>query len=221
MTTVQAPHVRPSIVQPKPPTRWVVWGDSQLRRFTVDEYHHLIHTGCLSASDHVELIDGFIVNTMPKEPIHEAVVLNARRVVSEMLPAGWHVRTQSPVTLSGSEPEPDLSVAPGNELDWVHRHPGPADVPLVVEVANTSLASDRMTKAVVYAFDGVPVYIIVNLSDWRLEVYTDPTKGESSPVYRRRIDVTGSSSVTIPIPGAAPLTITADQLLPPQIRPKT
>jgi hypothetical protein len=190
----------------------------ELRRFSVDEYHRMIRDGYFTHDERFELLDGLIVRKMPKDSIHEAVLHRANRVLTAMLPTGWHVRMQSPVTLSTSEPEPDLSIAPGTELDWSTRHPGPAEVPLVVEVANSTLSDDRNWKAAVYSRDRLLIYLILNILDWRVEAYSDPSGEDPAPAYRRREDFVSGQSISLSIAGAV-VTVAVDDLMPPQIRP--
>src|SRR5205823_6450881 len=99
---------------------------------------------------------------------------------------GWHVRQQVPITLDTSEPEPDCCVAAGNRRDFLAHHPGPADVALVVEVADTTLDSDRRVKRPLYAEARIAVYWIVNLEDGQLEVYGDPSGPAAQPDYARQ-----------------------------------
>lgn len=68
------------------------------------------------------------------------------------------------------------------------RHPGAAEVGLVVEVSDASLSADRNRKKRVYARGGVPVYWIVNLVSDRVEVYSQPSGPAESPVYEHRQD---------------------------------
>src|SRR5215471_17641330 len=79
-----------------------------IHRFTVDQYHRMIAAGVFTPNDRVELLEGWIVDKMPQHPSHAAAisVLQARLV--PLLPPGWIVRVQSPITLPDSEPEPDL-----------------------------------------------------------------------------------------------------------------
>lgn len=191
-----------------------------VRRFTVAEYHRMIRDGYFAHDERFELIDGLILRKMPKDPIHEAVLFRSNRVLTGLLPAGWHVRMQGPVTMSTSEPEPDLSVAPGDELDWGDRHPGPADVPFVVEVSRTTLADDRQVKGPLYARAGILTYVILNVVDWRAEVYSDPSGDDPAPAYRHREDLTSGRRLTVPLPGSpAGLSVAVDDLLPPKLRP--
>ncbi len=174
MSTTTLTPALPAILPPLP-----------VRRFTVDEYHRMIETGILGEEDAVELLEGWIVPKMPRKPLHDATVSwIGNRVLSPRLPQGWCCRCQCAVTTAHSEPEPDLTVARGSELDYRFHHPGPADMALVIEVADSSLPRDRQTKARIYARAGVPVYWIINLVDGLVEVFTDPTGPVEEPSYR-------------------------------------
>jgi Uma2 family endonuclease len=58
--------------------------------------------------------------------------------------------------------------------NYVNSHPAPADIILVIEVADSTLNFDRNTKAPLYAAAGISEYWIVNLVDDRLEIYSQP-----------------------------------------------
>jgi Uma2 family endonuclease len=181
-----------------------------VRRFTVDEYHQMIQAGVLGDNDDVELLEGWIVPQMPKNPAHDAVVsIVLVDVLPPRIPRGWFCRGQSAITTVDSEPEPDISLVRGTTRDYLGRHPGPADMALVIEVADSSLARGRSHKARIYAAAAVPVYWIINLVDHQIEVYTDPTGPDSFPVYRVRHDYRAADAVPFfidsrdlgPIPG--------------------
>src|SRR4051794_16646400 len=108
-TLPTGPPARP--VQPAPapaPTLQVpTLGARPVRKFTVDEYHHLIAAGFFTRDDHYELLDGYIVQKMPRGPIHDACLAQVRRILAGHLPRGWHIRVRSAVTTAESEPEPD------------------------------------------------------------------------------------------------------------------
>jgi len=109
----------------------------------------------------------------PPSPLHCAVVHHVQEVLRNALGPDTLVRTQM-TFLAGprSVPEPDVAVVPGRNSDYLRRHP--ARVHLVVEVADSSLAQDRLTKAAIYARAGVPAYWIVNLRDDCVECFTGP-----------------------------------------------
>ncbi|MGO8903097.1 MAG: Uma2 family endonuclease [Isosphaeraceae bacterium] len=65
-------------------------------------------------------------------------------------------------------------MARGSRKDYKGRHPGPHEIGLIVEVADSSLPTDRGEKLAAYARGGVPRYWIVNLVDGVIETYSSP-----------------------------------------------
>src|SRR3954451_13073090 len=114
---------RPAAVPP-PTLQVPALGARPVRKFTVDEYHRLIADGFFTRDDHYELLDGYIVQKMPRDPIHDACLTQVRLILEKRLPQGWHVRDQSAVTTADSEPEPDIAVVRGVAFDYAARHPG-------------------------------------------------------------------------------------------------
>jgi hypothetical protein len=152
---------------------------------TVQQYHDMISAGILLEGAPVELIDGLLVqkdrsdNGGPATMVGPRHATTVHRLPKTLDPAlvgePFHCRTQLPVTLSGlGEPEPDGAVVAGTAEEYANHHPGPADVRLVVEVADSSLAYDRTTKQRIYAAACIPLYWIVNLRDNVVEVYETP-----------------------------------------------
>jgi len=111
-------------------------------RLSVAQYHEMIRAGILAEDDPVELLDGCLVQKIIKNPPHCLATGLVRDALEKALPEGWHVKSQDPITLAASEPEPDVTVVRGSRRDYADRHPGPADVALVVEVADTGLQRD-------------------------------------------------------------------------------
>ena len=157
------------------------------RLFSVAEYHQLCELGILTEDDNLELLEGYLVHKMPRNPPHAGTLQRLLRHLLSMMPDGWEVRCQSAVTLIDSEPEPDLAVVRTDAGDYMQRHPAPEDIALVVEVADSTLAGDRADKCRIYARAGVPIYWIVNLVDGQIEVYSSPVGGPT-PGYRDRAD---------------------------------
>src|SRR5205823_2588074 len=104
------------------------------------------------------------------------------------LPPDWSLRIQSAITLSDSEPEPDLAVVRGDERRYAAHHPRPADVGLLIEVADSTLLGDRADKGRIYARAGIAIYWIVNLIDRQVEVYSAPSGSGDSSAYGQRTD---------------------------------
>jgi Uma2 family endonuclease len=121
---------------------------------------------------------------MVHNPPHDATVDLVHELLRDLLPAGWRIRIQSAITTSDSEPEPDLAIVRGQAATYVNRHPGPSDIGLVIEVADSSLDHDRGLKRGIYARACVARYWIVNLVERTLEVHEDPTGPAPVPGYR-------------------------------------
>jgi len=183
-------------------------------RFSVREYHDMIRAGILDEDAPVELLDGWLVPKMTKNPPHSVATGRVRKTLEKTLPDGWHVRSQDAITLAQSEPEPDAVVARGDDSAYVDRHPGPEDVALVVEVADASLHRDRTSKKRLYAQAGLPVYWIVNLVEGRIEVYTDPSGPTDEPDYRQHRSFGKSEEVPLVVDRREVGRIAASAMLP-------
>lgn len=118
-----------------------------VRRFTVSEYRRLAEVGILSEEERVELLEGWIVPKKVHNPPHDNAVELVDEALRAELPAGWRVRVQSSITTADSEPEPDVILVRGSARDRKGRHPVPSEVGLVVEVAESSLETDRREKS--------------------------------------------------------------------------
>jgi Uma2 family endonuclease len=127
-----------------------------------------------------------------------------------MMPAGWIVRLQAPVSLDDeSELEPDLVVVPGRPGDYREGHP--ARPALAVEVAESSLDFDRGRKGSFYARAAVPDYWIVNIVEGTLEVYRDPESDASTAFgwrYRSAARLASPATVSpLAFSGAGPIPV--------------
>ena len=186
------------------------WIPKPLFRMTLERYEKMVASGAFTEHDRVHLINGFLVKKMTQGDPHCVADDLCRVALTHVLPPGWFVRSNKPVRLPpNSKPEPDHVVARGAIRDYVSRSPGPADVALIVEVALSSLAEDRM-QADLFAAAGIPVYWIVNLVDAQIEVYSSP----SSAGYSSRIDFLAGQSVPVVIDGVQVGLIAVDDVLP-------
>ena len=151
----------------------------QRRRFTVAEYYAMADAGILGHTERVELLDGEIVMMAPIGNNHAFCVNWLTEALILALYGRANVSVQNPVRLDeNSEPQPDIAVLQRREDFYVSRHPEPADVLLLIEVADSTLDSDRGEKLPLYANAGIPEVWVVNLRDRRLEAYTEPADGE-------------------------------------------
>src|SRR5271165_5640141 len=156
--------------QPRAPAR---------RRLDVDAYYRMAEAGILAKTDRVELIDGDIIDMVPIGSGHSGhtnwlITAFARAAVS-----GDVVLTvQTPLRLDAyNEPQPDVMLLRPRTDHYKARHPSTADVLLLVEVSDSSLAYDRDTKLALYAHFDVPEVWIVDIPGCALEVYRTPKDG--------------------------------------------
>jgi Uma2 family endonuclease len=184
------------------------------RRFSVKEYHRLIEIGVLNEDDNLELLEGYLVHKMSRNPPHDNALVRGNMKWVRALPAGWLVRVQCAITLSDSEPEPDFAIVCGDENTYATRHPSAADVALVIEIADSTLPGDRDDKGRIYARAGIPCYWIVNVNDRWIEVYTSPSGPVADPKSAQRIDHRPGDSVSLTLGNAAPIVLAVQDLLP-------
>jgi len=141
--------------------------------------------------DRVELIEGEVVTLSPIGPRNAACTERTHALLLRRL-AGERalVRCQLPVRLSDlSEPQPDVAIVRFRSDHYENAHPGPDDILCLIEMADTSLRHDRLSKARVYAAAGVPEYLVVNLQDSVLELHRNPgPRGYTSVRLLRRGD---------------------------------
>lgn len=177
-----------------------------LHRFSVQDYHRMGEAGVFHDA-RVELIDGTIIDMAPIGTARLWTVTRLNRLFAPlMVTRRANVSVQDSIRLNNQcEPEPDVTL-----LSWTADetfHPGPTDILLVVEVADTSLEKDQSTKAQCYAAAGIRDYWIVNLIDRVVEVHRNP----SPDGYRQK---TSHSSGPLPLLALADFTITVEEILP-------
>jgi len=177
----------------EPPRRWKWIGDDLIR---------LGEAGLLPPEGRFELLGGEIFELMPPGPLHAFIVDLIGGLLETLSQThGAHAREEKPVRLSAEyDPQPDIAVVRGRERDYRTRFPGPEDVLLVVEVADSSLEHDRRLKLPAYAAAGIQECWLVNLPEQQIEVYRDPAGGE----YRlRRLYRSGEAIEPLLAPSAA------------------
>src|SRR5262249_9271442 len=181
--------------------------------YTVAEYYGMVDEGVLGGDDHVELLEGVIVAGEPQNPPHASGVSRVQRALDRAVGDRAIVRVQLDyVAGRRSVPEPDVAMVPPDPDWYATAHPTRAYA--VFEVADSSLTQDRLTKAPIYAKNGVPQYVLINLREDCVENYTAP----SAP-RRRYLERTvlhrGDAVALLAFPD---VTIAVDDLLPPRRR---
>jgi Uma2 family endonuclease len=142
------------------------------RLFTIEEFERIGKSGIFGEDERVELIDGRIVQMNPIGDDHAWNVTRLSGIFWQS--GGVVVHAQNPIRLGPRiAPEPDLAVLRATVRQG--RKPEPADILLIIEVANTSLTYDRQIKAALYARANILEYWIVDINGERVETYRDPS----------------------------------------------
>lgn len=150
---------------------------------SVDAFHRMGETGILGPRERVELIDGEIIDMSPIGVLHAAIVARLASHFSQRLGPMGVVWCQNPLRLDDiSEPEPDIAILRPRADFYMTAHPGAADVLLVIEVADTSLAYDLGTKVPLYARHGIPEVWVIDAATRQTRVFRRPVGGgEAGP----------------------------------------
>ncbi|MFM1841537.1 MAG: hypothetical protein RLZZ490_268 [Cyanobacteriota bacterium] len=148
-----------------------------LLKWTVQDYHHLVDQGLLSGKN-VELLDGNIVTMPPEGPLHSYTTHTSADYLRQKLKGLALVREAHPITLSNSEPEPDIAVVVPPQERYKERHPQAQDIFWLVEIANSTQAYDLNDKKRIYAQAGIPEYWVADLTNRQLFVFRTPDNGD-------------------------------------------
>ena len=171
-------------------------------RITADRYLRMIEAGVFQRGDRVFLWHGKLVEKMTKGRPHSFAALKLRDLLARMIPVDWHVELEQPMALGDDMmPEPDLMVIRGTLEAYQSRIPTPHDVPLIIEVADSSVAEDRGTVLRGYAHAMILTYWLVNIPRRRIEVYTQPSGPAEIPGYAVRVDHEADTEVPVVIDG--------------------
>jgi hypothetical protein len=176
-------------------------------RWTADSFERAGEAGVFGGA-HADLIDGEVRVMSPQSPLHAFVLRVLLGALAGVGPS-CSASVQSPVRLAAdTELEPDVCIASGPQEKYAHRHPGPEDVLLVVEVAVTSLGFDAGEKLRTYARYGVPEVWVVDAGHRQVIVYSSPDRDQGVYVH---VEVRATGGLE-----AWGLTLTVEQLWPPE-----
>jgi hypothetical protein len=199
-----------------------IQSDDQLVRFTVDDYLKVMEHGGVCEGAPIELLDGLFVRKDRRDHEGDIMVVGIRhglivdRIYQWLLFAtvahGAWARSQQPLKTSKySLPEPDVMMLAGSINDYTERYASPADVLLLIEVADSSLSFDRTDKLEKYARAGVPEYWVVNLVQDQIEIHTAPEP--QAGTYRQTRIVDRGGAVTVICPDGHAVTTPVAELL--------
>jgi Uma2 family endonuclease len=181
----------------------------QLRLWTVDEYHRMAEAGIFEPSERVELLEGKIIWMIAKGTAHSSAVGRTNKLLQNRLGNQAWIAVQDPVKLNErSEPEPDIAVVKIDPLDYADHHPTPAEIYLIIEVADSSLKLDTEIKAKAYSQAGIKDYWVLDVVKRELVVFRNPT----TEGYQNRETITEHQNISpLDFPD---LEIVVSQMLP-------
>ena len=195
--------------------------DATVVPITVEQYHRMIETGILEEGEPIELLDGMLVrkdrSSTGEDPMtvgkgHMWVVRQLPFVFGDLPSHGCHFQAQLPIAIPpGDVPEPDGAIVRGTASER-RDDPGPEDVICVIEVSDSSLNHDRITKQRIYADGGIRQYLIINLVDGLVEEYRDPQQGSGK--YRSVKRYSRQEVVTIELPDGSLFNLSVACVLP-------
>lgn len=202
MSARTLPRPRPPVAAP--PTR---------KRWTVAEFHELWTEGWFEHCRPM-LLNGEIYETAIAGPPHNTGVGLADYALKAVFAQGFVVRIQMPLVLGQwSDPVPDVAVIVGSPRDYAATQPMTAV--LVVEVADTSLATDTGEKAQLYAAAGIADYWVIDLNNQLVIVHRDPRPDPTSPSGAAYATITRLAAGQTIVPLAAPqAAVAVGDLLP-------
>ena len=164
-------------------------------RLTVDQFHRMGEAGVIGPEVRVELLEGEVVEMAPIGTRHAAVVKRLVSMLSGVLGERAVLSVQDPLRLDNhSEPQPDLMLLAPRADFYASAHPTPADVLLLVEVADTTSRYDREVKLPLYARHGVAEVWLIDLDERLVHVLREPREGRYT-----QITVSATPGVVAPV----------------------
>ena len=149
---------------------------TNLKYWTVQEYHHMSELGILDCCERTELISGKIILKSAKTAFHVIALRLLASFLEKSFDESVLVRTQDPIQLDDfSEPEPDLAIVKGTMFDYADHHPRSEDVYLVVEIADSTLKKDCEVKDKLYARSNIPDYWVIDVKNSQVHIFRTPT----------------------------------------------
>ena len=167
----------------------------QRKLFTVEEYDTMIKAGVFDGKERVELIEGEFVKKMTQGDLHIGCINFLNRFFTRNCDDSVLVSVQNAVQINiFSAPEPDVAILRFRSDFYSGGKARPEDILLLIEVADTTVHSDRQIKIPLYARARVPEVWLVNLPRKLVEVYTAPKNGKYQVVRKA-----GKSEILSPI----------------------
>lgn len=150
--------------------------------FTAEEFQRMGEAGIFRQDARLELIEGEIIEMSPIGSPHAACVKFLSGLLHRLFGDAFIVGVQDPIRLNDfSEPQPDVTLLKWRDDYYREKHPTPAEVLLVIEVADSTVVKDKTIKIPLYARTGIAEAWLVNIPEERIEAYSAP----SGDLYQR------------------------------------
>ncbi len=180
------------------------------RLFRVDEFHRMAEAGVFGEADRLELVDGEIVRMTPISSRHAGCVMRLNDWFGQHVRTRVIVSVQNPAVLTEqTELYPDIALLERRSDFYSESLPQPADVLLIVEVADTTADYDRQVKVPRYASVGIHEVWVVDLPQSAIDVYRQPAAARYTEHQRLR------PGESLPIPGASDHRLSVKEALGP------
>ena len=149
------------------------------RAFTVDDISRMIEAGIFSEDERFELIEGDLVMMPAKHVAHDRIKHLLTMALVRAAPDGMFVGIEATLQLARDIlVEPDIAIV-SRAVYAADRKtfacPRPEDVPLLIEIAASSLAYDRGIKARLYARHGIREFWVIDADKRVTFVHTGPS----------------------------------------------
>ena len=144
-----------------------------LMKWSLEDYHNLINHGVL-ADKNVEFLEGELIEMSPESPFHSYITESGGNYLRGLLDGLALVKEAHPITLTHSEPEPDLAIVKLPRIKYQKRHPYPEDIFWLIEVSNQTLNYDLNDKKKVYAQEGIQEYWVADINNSQVHIFLNP-----------------------------------------------
>lgn len=148
-----------------------------LMKWSLDGYHQLIDNGVL-VNKNVELLDGELIEMPPESPLHSYVTVSGSDYLRQVLKGLALVREAHPITLTNSEPQPDLAIVKLPSTAYKNHHPFPENIFWLIEISNKTLHYDLNDKKRIYAQEGINEYWVADINSRHVHIFLNPKNGD-------------------------------------------
>lgn len=171
--------------------------ETELARWTANDFLKLLGSRVFRNRDQVELVDGLIIVEQSQGNAH-AAIFNSLQLAFEAMGATNRGLMVLPTVVLGANGvvEPELALV---RLQWRGRPglPRGADVLWVVEVSVTSRRKDLTQKKDAYAVAGIPHYWVFDGARRGVWTFAEPVDGD----YTRETFVPAGEQIELPVLG--------------------